>query len=96
MASVQTARERRAERNNGIKSAVLHIVYGGLGFLVAHGAVLGNLAPFGASYAAAVPKRNLAAAMAGTALGYAVRDPQDCFRYIAVTIAIGALRWLFS
>ena len=96
MASVQTARERRAEQKNGIKSAVLHIVYGGLGFLVAHGAVLGNLAPFGASYAAAVPKRNLAAAMAGTALGYAVRDPQDCFRYIAVTIAIGALRWLFS
>ena len=92
----KAARKPRAEQRNFTKAAVLHLVYGGLGFLVAHGAVMGNLAPFGASYAAAVPKRNLAAALAGTAVGYLVRDPTDCFRYVSVVAAIGALRWLFS
>ena len=41
---------------------------------VLHGA-MGNLAPFGASYAAAVPKNRLASSLAGTALGYAVLTP---------------------
>lgn len=92
----KSARPRAAGQKSFTKSAVFHAVYGGLGFLVAHGAVMGNLAPFGASFAAAVPKRNLAAALTGTALGYLVRAPLDSFRYVAVVIAIGALRWLLS
>lgn len=94
--SVSTARTRRREQTNLTKAVVYHVVYGALGFLTAHGTVLGDLAPFGASYTAAVPKKHLAVAMAGTALGYVTRDPSDCFRYVAVIIAVGALRWLFS
>lgn len=97
MQRVKTAAvPRRQEQNNFTKTAVYNLIYGGLGVLVAHGAVLGNLAPFGASFAAAVPKERLAAALVGTALGYVMRDPSDSFRYVAVVIAVGALRWLFS
>ena len=96
MNSVKSAARPRRVQPNGTKAAVLQVIYGGLGFLTAHGAVMGNLAPFGASFAAAVPKRNLAAALAGTAFGYVLRDPSNCFRYVSVVIAIGALRWLFS
>ncbi len=96
MDSVKRSAPRHAAQENGARAVVLHVVYGGMGFLVAHGAVLGDLAPFGASYAAAAPKKYLAAAMTGTVVGYVTRDPTDCFRYAAVVIAIGALRWLFS
>ena len=96
MESVKTARVRRAEQKKFAKNAAANIIYGLLGFLVSRGAVMGNLAPFGASYAAAVPKNRLASSLAGTALGYAVLTPKGSFRYIAVVAAIGALRWLFS
>lgn len=96
MESVKSSARRRGGQGGFARSAAYHIVYGGLGFLVAHGAVMGNLAPFGASFTAAVPQRYIAPAVAGTALGYIVRDPSDCFRYVAVVAAVGALRWLFS
>ena len=96
MESVKTARVRRAEEKSFVRNAGANVIYGLLGFLVSHGAVMGNLAPFGASYAAAVPKNRLASSLAGTALGYAVLTPSGSFRYVAVVVAIGALRWLFS
>ena len=43
----KSARPRAAGQKPFTKSAVFHAVYGLLGFLVAHGAVMGNLAPFG-------------------------------------------------
>ncbi|MEE1105521.1 MAG: hypothetical protein UH083_06155, partial [Ruminococcus sp.] len=95
MESVKPARERKTEQHS-LRPAAMHAVYGGLGFLAANGAVMGNLAPFGAALTAAAPKRYLVAAMSGAAVGYLIRDPDNCFRYIAVVIAIGALRWLFS
>ena len=97
MEGVKTAARRGgAEQKNFAKNVIYHAIYLGLGFLVSRGAVLGNLAPFGASFTAAVPRGRIASAMVGTALGYIVRSPADSFRYISVVIAIGALRWLFS
>ena len=58
--------------------------------------MLGNLSPFGASFAAAVPKKYLLSALAGTGLGYILLTPSDSFRYIAVVVAIGGIRWLTS
>ena len=97
MEGVKTAaRAQRAAEKKFAKNAAMHVIYLGLGFLVSRGAVLGNLAPFGASFAAAAPKRYLATALIGTGLGYVTHSPSDSFRYLAVVIAIGALRWLFS
>ena len=97
MEGVKTAARPVAEEgNHSLKNAAVHAVYLGLGFLVSRGAVLGNLAPFGASFVAAVPGGRLAAALAGAALGYIVRNPEDSFRYVSAVIAIAALRWLFS
>ena len=97
MEGVKTAARRGgAEQKNFAKNVIYHAIYLGLGFLVSRGAVLGNLAPFGASFTAAVPRGRIASAMVGTALGYIVRSPSDSFRYISVVSAIGALRWLFS
>lgn len=78
------------------RTVVTNAVYLVCGILVSKGAVLGSLAPFGASYAAAVPKKYLLASLAGTGLGYILLAPTDSFRYIAVTIAIGGIRWLMS
>ncbi len=94
------ARRHRAkennESNNWVKNQVQNAIYLGLGFVVSRGAVMGNLAPFGASFAAAVPKNRLLPSLIGTALGYVVLNPADSFRYVAVIAAIGALRWLLS
>lgn len=46
----------RAVQNDYIKSGAANVIYMLCGVLVSRGAVLGELAPFGASYAAAVPK----------------------------------------
>lgn len=79
-----------------IKTAAVNAVYLLCGVMVSRGAVLDSLAPFGASYAAAVPKKYLLSSLAGTALGYILLSPSDSFRYIAVVIAIGCIRWLMS
>ncbi len=83
-------------QNNYIKNGAANIVYMLCGVLVSKGAVLGSLAPFGASYAAAVPKKYLFSSLIGTALGYVLLNPVGSFRYIAVIIAIGCMRWLVS
>ena len=59
------------------------------GILVSRGAVLGSLAPFGASFAAAVPRKYLLSSLLGTAFGYVLLKPSDSFRYLAVVAAIG-------
>lgn len=78
------------------RTAALNVVYFVCGILVSKGAVLGSLAPFGASYAAAVPKKFLLSSLAGVGLGYILLSPSDSFRYIAVIIAIGGIRWLMG
>ncbi len=89
-------RRDTVSRNTYIKSGAASVVYLLCGVLVSRGAVLGELAPFGASYAAAVPKKYLLPSLIGTALGYILLNPSDSFRYIAVVVAIGGLRWLLS
>lgn len=79
-----------------LKTAISNFVYFFCGLLVSKGAVLGNLAPFGASFAAAVPKKYLFTSLIGTAFGYILLSPSDSFRYIAVVVAIGGVRWLMS
>lgn len=78
------------------RTVITNIVYFVSGVLVSKGAMLGNLSPFGASFAAAVPKKYLLSALAGTGLGYILLTPSDSFRYIAVVVAIGGIRWLTS
>ena len=78
------------------KNIGLNILYCACGTLITRGAVLGTMAPFGASYAAAVPKERLLPSLAGAAFGYVLLNPSDSFRYIAVIVAIGCARWLLS
>ncbi|MBQ6387201.1 MAG: SpoIIE family protein phosphatase [Ruminococcus sp.] len=96
MESAKTVRRRRAAQESWIKSGVRQAVYFGCGLLASRGAVLGTLAPFGASYAAAVPREGLLASLLGATMGYIILSPTDSFRYIAVMMAIGGVRWLFS
>ncbi len=96
MESAKTLRRHRAAQGNFLRYGVRQALYFSCGVLTSRGAVLGTLAPFGASFTAAVPKEGLIASFLGATLGYIILSPADSFRYIAVMIAIGGVRWLFS
>ncbi len=89
-------KRQQSYQNDYVRHGVVNLVYLLCGVLVSRGAVLGSLAPFGASFAAAVPQKYLLSSLIGTAFGYILLNPSDSFRYLAVVIAIGALRWLMS
>lgn len=95
MQGVSRARQRGAQKIM-MKKAAATAVYAALGALVSRGAVLGNLAPFGVSFAAAAPSRYLLPSLLGTAFGYVLLLPTDSFRYLAAVAAVGAARWLLS
>lgn len=80
-----------------LKEAARHILCLGLGFLTAHGSVLGQILPFGLAFAAAVPADYLAAAAFGSFIGY-MFPPIDTvyFRYLAALLAIVAIKALLS
>lgn len=78
------------------REVALHIGYFIGGLLVSKGAVLGEMSPFGASFAAAVPFMYMPAGLFGSILGFLMRNPIDSFRCIAVIISIGALRWVLN
>ena len=80
-----------------LKEAARHILCLGLGFLMAHGSVLGQILPFGLAFAAAVPADYLAAAAFGSFIGY-MFPPIDTvyFRYLAALLAIVAIKALLS
>ncbi len=78
------------------REVVVHIAYFVSGLLVSRGAVLGELSPFGASFSAAVPFVYMPSGLMGTIIGYFLRNPIDSFRYVAVVISIGALRWVLN
>ncbi len=78
------------------KTTVINFIYLLCGIIVSRGAVLGTLAPFGASFASAVPKKYLLSSLLGVSFGYILLNPSDSFRYIAVIVSIGGLRWLMS
>ena len=94
MESARAVRRHTAVQGNALRNGIIHFAYLACGVLVSRGAVLGTLAPFGASYAAAVPKSRLLPSLIGTALGYVILSPADSFRYVAVIVAIGCVRWL--
>lgn len=97
MESTKALRKRvSGNRNDFVRNGAVNFIYLLCGILVSRGTLLGTLAPFGASYAAAVPKKNLLPSLIGTAFGYILLKPTDSFRYIAVIVAIGALRWLMG
>lgn len=89
-------RKTSDNRNDFVRNGAVNLIYLLCGLLVSRGTLLGTLAPFGASYAAAVPKKYLFSSLVGTAFGYILLKPTDSFRYIAVIVAIGALRWLMG
>ena len=96
MEHVRSARRPRTIQGSFVRTAVFNGLYFAGGVLISRGAVLGTLAPFGASYMAAVPKERLLPSVIGTVLGYILLSPADSFRYLAAIIAIGGVRWLFS
>lgn len=97
MESTKALRRKTSDnRNDFVRNGAVNFIYLLCGLLVSRGTLLGTLAPFGASYAAAVPKKYLFSSLVGTAFGYILLKPTDSFRYIAVIVAIGALRWLMS
>lgn len=97
MESTKALRRKTSDnRNDFVRNGVVNFIYLLCGILVSRGTLLGTLAPFGTSYAAAVPKKYLFSSLVGTAFGYIMLKPTDSFRYIAVIVAIGALRWLMS
>ena len=96
MTDVKAMRRARTAQTEFFRNIGLNILYCACGTLITRGAVLGSMAPFGASYAAAVPKERLLPSLIGAAFGYVLLNPSDSFRYIAVIIAIGCARWLLS
>lgn len=97
MESVKAVRKKTSEyQGDFVRNGTINIIYLVCGIIISRGAVLGTLAPFGASFASAVPKKYLMASLIGTAFGYILLNPSDSFRYLAVVFAIGGLRWLMS
>lgn len=92
----RTRREARLAARNVAREVILHISCFLAGGIVSRGAALGELSPFGASLTAAVPFPYLPAGMLGAALSYLFSSPVSSFRYIAVVVAIGALRWTLN
>lgn len=100
MSVVQAVRvqSRKGERDGRAvaREVGVHISMFLMGGLVSRGATLGELSPFGASLVAAAPFRYMPAGMLGAALSYLFSSPLSSFRYIAVVISIGAIRWVLG
>ncbi len=102
MSVVEAVRRRREGRRAAevtkhvAREVILHISCFLAGGAVARGATLGEMSPFGASLVAAIPFAYLPSGMLGTALSYLFLSPVSSFRYIAVVIAIGAIRWVLN
>ena len=76
------------------REAAIHIAYFITGLLVARGAMLGSMSPFGAALAAGMPFSYLPSGVLGAALSYLFLAPVNAFRYIAVLLATAAIRWV--
>lgn len=74
----------------------VHIACFVSGLFVSKGAVLSDLSPFGASFAASIPFSYMPSGLLGTIAGYILKNPLDSFRYVAVVISIVALRWVLN
>lgn len=90
------ARTSVHSQTNLARGVAVHIAYFVSGVLVSRGAVLGSISPFGASFSAAVPFPYMPAGLLGAAIGYLLSSPISSFRYIAIVISIGAIRWVLN
>lgn len=96
MQGADSVRRKSSQRLGFGKGLIINAAFFVSGVIISGGAVLGNLSPFGASFAAAVPWERLLPSALGAALGYIMLDPSDGFRYLAVLAAISAARWLMN
>ena len=96
MQGADSVRRKSSQRLGFGKGLIINAAFFVSGVIISGGAVLGNLSPFGASFAAAVPWERLLPSALGAALGYIMLDPSDGFRYLAVLAAIVAARWLMN
>ena len=93
--AVKRAPSRVREGSSG-RGIAVHIAYFVTAVLVSRGAMFGSLSPFGAALVAGMPFHYLASGVLGAALSYLFLAPVNSFRYIAVLIAIAALRWVLN
>ncbi len=98
MSVIENVRKRTTPVTESLvaRKVAVHIAYFVSGLLISRGAVLGSMAPFGASFAAAVPFMYMPSSLLGTILGYLLLSPVSSFRYIAIVISIGAIRWVLA
>ncbi|MBQ8860806.1 MAG: SpoIIE family protein phosphatase [Ruminococcus sp.] len=99
MAYKEIAKQRRNVEETAFtvtREVIVHIMYFVSGLLVSRGAVMGELSPFGASFASAVPFSYMPSGLMGAIVGFLIKNPVDSFRYIAIVISIGALRWVLN
>ena len=95
--SVMENTKRRVEKDTTVaREVAVHIIYFVLGVLISHGAMLGEMSPFGASFIASVPFVYMPASLLSVALGYLLLSPINSFRYIAIIISIAAIRWVLN
>lgn len=96
--AVESGRTRRKKTSakNIAREVAIHISCFLVGGVVSRGATLGELSPFGASVVAALPFLYMPAGMLGAALSYLFTSPVSSFRYIAVVVSIGAIRWVLN
>lgn len=92
----KTALRKRTEDDGMVWALAENALYILLGVVICRGKIFGSLAPFGASYVSAVPRKKLLFATFGTALGYVILMPENCFRYVAVSVSTALLRWLIE
>ena len=90
------ASQKKTDDEKAVWLLIENVVYFLLGIIICRGRIFGTLAPFGASYIAAVPRGKLFFSTFGTTLGYVILMPESCFRYVAVTVSAALLRWLIE
>lgn len=96
MKAERTVLSRVSDDERVVRLFIENVVYMLLGIIICRGMVFGALAPFGASYVAAVPRKRLFFSTFGTALGYVILMPESCFRYVAVSVSVALLRWMIE
>ena len=79
------------------KDLITQFAYLIVSVFISRGTVLGVYAPFGPSFIAAVPYKNLWASVSGTVIGYILpMNVNGSMRYISTVLAIAAVRWTLS
>ena len=84
--------KNKALKNDNTVGVLLHIITAVCGFLFSNAPICNNLLPFGAAFTGGVKRKYLAAASAGTALGYIFSVSSGGFVYAASVFAITTIR----